>query len=108
VTESLTTSCAYDHLWVGCRLEFATYSLFWLGMASNSKTGGGDPVSVRLWPSAPCFQARKSPSDRNLGASSLAKLPNVVQTSQDTSFNCVSICSPPQWPTRPAYWYEVL
>jgi len=48
VTESLTTSCAYDHLWVGCRLDFATYSLFWLGMASNSKTGGGDPVSVRL------------------------------------------------------------
>ena len=43
VTESLTTSCAYDHLWVGCRLEFATYSLFWLGMAPNSKTDGSGP-----------------------------------------------------------------
>ena len=25
VTESLTTPCTYDHLWVGCRLDFATY-----------------------------------------------------------------------------------
>jgi len=24
VTESLTTSCAYDHFWLGCRLDGAT------------------------------------------------------------------------------------
>jgi len=44
-----------------------TYGHFWLGMEAGSKPGRGDPVSVRLWPSAPRFQAWRSPSDRNLG-----------------------------------------
>ena len=64
MAESLTT---YEQVLASVLPLLTTYGYFWLGMASNSKTGRGDPVSARLWPSAPRFQARKSSSDRNLG-----------------------------------------
>ena len=35
VTESLTTSCAYEHLWVGSRLDFATYDHLWSFVARH-------------------------------------------------------------------------
>ena len=51
VTESLTTSCAYDiseSVVASVLPLMTTYAHFWLGMEPNSKTGRGDPVSVRL------------------------------------------------------------
>ena len=36
-------------------------------MAPNSKTGGGDPVSVRLEPSAPLILGVKKPFDEKSG-----------------------------------------
>ena len=35
VTESLTTSCAYGHLWVGSSFSFATYDHLWLFLARH-------------------------------------------------------------------------
>ena len=38
VTESLTTSCAYSHLWVGSSFSFATYEHLCSPMTSHGDT----------------------------------------------------------------------